>query len=218
MSRTSSARIGRPPVADQDAILRAALDIGFSRLTMAAVGARLGISHSTLYRYFRNRDDLAVAAVGRAVEAVDWPLPQEDWRDFLERTAWAHWRLHEANPGLAREITSLRLTCPALVRRDNQTGVHLLNYGFSPADAVLVIDMLAELVTQEFLVDDAEAGEDLVDGFQRRRRELVAPLLSDYDPRLRAVVEDAVGGSVSAWFERKLALFLDGVAMRHRTF
>lgn len=138
--------------------MRAALEIGFSRLTVSAVGERLGISHSTLYRYFKSRDDLAAAAIDHAVETIEWPLPVDGWRSFLDETAWAHWRLHDAHPGLAREITALRLTSPALVRRDNETGVHLMGFGFSAEVAMLVVDMLAELVVQEFLVAPAGTG------------------------------------------------------------
>lgn len=209
-----AARMGRPPVADRATILRAALEIGFSKLTMSAVGERLGISHSTLYRYFANRDDLAAAAVDQAVEAIDWPVPVEGWREFLTETARAHWRLHSAHPGLAREIMTLRLTSPALVRRDNDTGVHLLGFGFEPADAMLVVDMLAELVVQEFLALPAEDGDALLEASQRRRRELVEPWLDHYDARLRPVLVEAVSGPATSWFDRKLALFLDGVAAR----
>jgi AcrR family transcriptional regulator len=206
--------MGRPPVADRATILRAALEIGFSKLTMSAVGERLGISHSTLYRYFANRDDLAAATVDHAVEAIDWPVPVEGWREFLTETARAHWRLHSSHPGLAREIMTLRLTSPALVRRDNDTGVHLLGFGFEPADAMLVVDMLAELVVQEFLALPAEDGDALLEASQRRRRELVDPWLDLYDARLRPVLVEAVSGPATSWFDRKLALFLDGVAAR----
>lgn len=210
-------RMGRPPLVDREAIIRAALEIGFSRLTMPAVGERLGISHSTLYRYFRSRDDLVAAAVDHAVNAIEWPGPGEDWRAYLEETAWAHWRLYSAHIGLAREITALRVIGPALVKRDNQTGVHLLEYGFDPVDAVLVVDMLAELVTQAFLAAPEQADgadDDAVDVLQRRRQELIGPWIDQYDPRLREVLVGAVSGPTAAWFERKLTLFLDGAAGR----
>jgi AcrR family transcriptional regulator len=65
--------MGRPPLADRELILRAALEIGFAGLTMTAVGERLGVSHSTLYNYFRNRGELTMAAV----DSIDWPEPRE---------------------------------------------------------------------------------------------------------------------------------------------
>ncbi|WP_431868044.1 hypothetical protein [Nocardiopsis eucommiae] len=49
---------------------------------------------------------------------------------------------------------------------------------------------------------------------QRRRRELTEPWWDLYDERLREPLAEAMSGPPSAWFERKLALFLDGVATR----
>lgn len=219
----SAPRMGRPPSADREAIVQAAVEIGFARLTMTAVGKRVGVSHSTLYHYFGNRRELAAAAVDHAVNAIDWPVPGEDWRAYLTSTAWAHWELYTAHPGLAKEITALRITAPALVRRDSQTGLALLGLGFAPRDAMLVVDMLAELVTQAFLgsppeKEDTARAEQTADAFleaaQQRRRELTAPWMDLYDARLREVLVEAVSGPPAAWFERKLDLFLDGVAAR----
>lgn len=220
---SSTARMGRPPSADRETIVRAAVETGFARLTMAAVGKRVGVSHSTLYYYFRGRQELAAAAVDHAVNAIDWPLPGEDWRTYLTSTAWAHWELYTNHPGLAKEITALRITAPALVRRDNRTGLALLGLGFEPDDAMLVVDMLAELVTQGFLgsVPEADTSDEpegdagtFLEAAQRRRRELTEPWLELYDERLREVLSEAVSDPPSRWFERKLTLFLDGVATR----
>jgi AcrR family transcriptional regulator len=212
----ASPRVGRPPLADRDMILAAALEIGLSELTMTAVGKRLGISHSTLYGYFRNRDELAAAAVDRAVDTIEWPEAGDDWRALLYATAWAHWRLYTAYPGLAHEIISLRLTSAALVHRYNRTGVALLDFGFSAEDATLIMDMVAELVVQAFVGGaDDDSGTESPATRQRRRRELIEPRLDSYDHRLRVILAAAVSGPPEAWFERKLELFLDGVAQRH---
>ncbi|MFF8466493.1 hypothetical protein [Streptomyces griseus] len=55
-----------------------------------------------------------------------------------------------------------------------------------------------------------------IEAARRRRRELIGPWMHTFDPRLRGVLADAVAGSPAAWFERKLGLFLDGVAGRRR--
>lgn len=214
-SGTTSSRMGRPPFADREAIVAAALEIGLAELTMTAVAKRLGTSHSTLYGYFRSRDELAAAAVDHAVDAIEWPEQGRDWRAFLAATAWAHWRLYSSHPGLAQEIITLRLTSAALVRRYNRTGVALLDYGFGSQDATLIMDMIAELVVQAFISaaeDEPRAQPSPTP--HGRRRELIEPWLESYDPRLRATLVTAVAGPPEAWFERKLELFLDGVAGR----
>ncbi|QVJ01579.1 hypothetical protein KGD82_27340 [Nocardiopsis eucommiae] len=81
--------------------------------------------------------------------------------------------------------------------------------------------MLAELVTQAFLgsppqEEDAAVQDSgtLFEEAQRRRRELTEPWWDLYDERLREPLAEAMSGPPSAWFERKLALFLDSVATR----
>ncbi|MFE3962165.1 TetR/AcrR family transcriptional regulator, partial [Streptomyces cyaneofuscatus] len=59
-------RPGRAPSLTRDAVADAALAEGVAVFSMPGVAARLGVSHSTLYRYVDSRDDLVRAAVGRA--------------------------------------------------------------------------------------------------------------------------------------------------------
>lgn len=215
-------RMGRPPIVDRDAIVRAALEISFVKLTMSAVAQRLGASHSTLYRYFASRDALASAAIDRAVEAIDWPEPDGEWRSYLSALAWSYWDLYQSHPGLAAEVSSLRSTSRGMVTLTNDAAVALLGFGFSAPQAVLVQDMLGELVTQAFLgapppVDAQPAEADgrhtfsIVDGARMRRAELIEPWLTMYDERVRAEIFAAVARDPREQFSSKLAVLLDGV-------
>jgi AcrR family transcriptional regulator len=69
---------GRGPFAGshseaQRALLRAAeqcfLDDGVRRTTMDDIARRAGVSRPTVYRYFRDRDDLVVAVISRRTRA-----------------------------------------------------------------------------------------------------------------------------------------------------
>ena len=213
-------RRGRPALIDREAIVRAAVEIGFDRLTMAAVGSRLGVRHSTLYRYVGTRDALAAAAIDQCVASVPWPEPDGDWREFLRATAQSYWSLYERHAGLATEVSTLRSTSAALVDITNRSGVTLLDLGFAAEDAVLVVDMLGELVTQAFLgasaaqPDAAATPASVVDSSRGRRVELMRPWLDRYDPRLREVLTDVIARPPAHQFEKKLELFLDGVSRR----
>lgn len=210
-------RMGRPSLVDSEAIVRTAVEIGFDRLTMSAVAAQLGVTHSALYRYFATRDALACAAIDSAVESVRWPHPGESWHDFLVATAEAYWTLYENHPGLALEVSTLRSTSQGMVSITNRSGVALIDFGFAAADAVLVIDMLGELVTQAFLgaaTLSAAATASVVDGSRQRRVELMRPWLSHYDSRLRDVFAEAIDRPPRDQFGEKLAVFLDGVSHR----
>ncbi|UJW29977.1 TetR/AcrR family transcriptional regulator [Saccharothrix sp. AJ9571] len=229
-AKTGKARMGRPSLVDRDTIVRAAVDLGFDRLTVSAVSARLGVSHSTLYRYFGSRDALASAAIDLAVSSIEWPAPDDQgWHAFLQATAKGYWSLYETHPGLALEVSTLRSTSSALVATTNQAGLALIEFGFTAEQAVLVVDMLGELVTQAFLgastsppvTTTPPAAEEerphtvsVVDGSRQRRAELMQPWLDHYDPRLRAAFAEAISRPPAEQFARKLALFLDGIAAR----
>jgi AcrR family transcriptional regulator len=215
--------MGRPALVDREAIVGAAVEIGFDRLTMSAVGSRLGVRHSTLYRYFGTRDALAAAAIDRCVASVPWPEPDGDWREFLRATARSYWSLYERHAGLAMEVSTLRSTSAALVDITNRSGVALLDLGFDAEDAVLIVDMLGELVTQAFLGASATRPEtpadqsdtvSVVDSSRQRRVELLRPWLDRYDARLRDVLADVIVRPPVRQFEKKLELFLDGVSRR----
>jgi AcrR family transcriptional regulator len=219
-SSVGKPKMGRPSLVDREAIVRAAVEIGFDELTMSAVGARLGVRHSTLYRYFGTRDALAAAAIDRCAASVDWPEPDGDWREFLRATAKSYWSLYERHAGLAVEVSTLRSTSAALVDIANRSGVTLLDLGFDAENAVLVVDMLGELVTQAFLgasaaqPDAATTPASVVDSSRGRRVELMRPWLDRYDPRLRDVLTEVIARPPARQFEKKLELFLDGVSRR----
>lgn len=216
-------RMGRPSLVDRDAIVRAAVEIGFDRLTMSAVGSRLGVRHSTLYRYFGTRNALAAAAIDQCVDSVPWPEPDGDWREFLRATARSYWSLYERHAGLAVEVSTLRTTSAAMVDITNRSSIALLDLGFDAEDAVLVVDMLGELVTQAFLGAAAAQPEtttegpdtgSVVDGSRQRRVELMGPWLDHYDARLRDVVAEVIARPPVRQFEKKLEIFLDGASRR----
>jgi AcrR family transcriptional regulator len=81
----------------RDRILAAAVQVlgeqGYAATTMADVAGRAGVSIGTLYQYFRDRSDLVVALVRRAV------------RD-LRRTADVSWRMDEGLAGIERVIAN----------------------------------------------------------------------------------------------------------------
>ena len=87
--------IGRPRSTEVDArLIDAALELlrqgGPTAVTVEAVAARSGAAKTTIYRRYRDRDDLLRAAVGSAVTPPDQP-PVEDIRG---RLTWALGQVH----------------------------------------------------------------------------------------------------------------------------
>ncbi|PWI42177.1 TetR/AcrR family transcriptional regulator [Streptomyces sp. ICBB 8177] len=95
---------GRPAQLSRERIVEAALSSGnLDELTMRELAGRLGASHSALYRWVRNRDQLFDLVSEVMVERV---LPPEGpdgrhWRAWLAQVAWAMHDRFLAVPGYA---------------------------------------------------------------------------------------------------------------------
>lgn len=71
----------------RDAAIEVASETGFAAMTMEKVAERAGVSPSTVYRYFADRDDLLGAIMARAYDQVDVqrPTSADDIADIQER-------------------------------------------------------------------------------------------------------------------------------------
>ncbi|BBB02305.1 putative TetR family transcriptional regulator [Actinacidiphila reveromycinica] len=208
-------RLGRPPQVDREAIVRAAVAVGFGKLGMSTVAQRLGTKHSTLYRYFATRDELVAATVDAVVAETDWPEPSGSWRPDLAAYAWTTYRLLERYPGLAAHIVSLRGTSAAYGRVNERVVTHLVDLGFSAESAILAHDVVHEQVLMFFLAGQGGEGDEGATTPQRAaelRRELLPDALEEVDPRLREALTGIVRGEPGGWFARKLEVLLDGLA------
>ncbi|OPC76557.1 hypothetical protein B4N89_46975 [Embleya scabrispora] len=206
---------GRPARVDREAIVRAAVAVGFDRLAMTTVADRLGVRHSTLYRYFPTRDALAAAAMDHVVEHAAWPKRRDgDWRSHLEAYAHCHFALLTDHRGLAGEIASLSVDSPAYRARVHRTVEALTARGFAAEDAILAADLVAEQALFFFLAGQG-SGTDAAPGPEQaaeRRRALLAVAPPGADPVVHAAMTRIVTGPPENWFARKLTTLLDGIA------
>ncbi|BBA96276.1 putative TetR family transcriptional regulator [Actinacidiphila reveromycinica] len=94
---------GRPAQISREQIVAAALEGNLDTLTMRELAARLGVTHSALYRWVRGRDEL-LDMVGESIVARVLPADEPDartWADWLRRLAWAMHDEFLAVPGYA---------------------------------------------------------------------------------------------------------------------
>jgi AcrR family transcriptional regulator len=203
-------RPGRPPSLTREEVARAALATGFDGLSMPLVARRLGVSHSTLYRYVADREDLVFAALEIAVEEQDWPAADLDWRPLLEAFADALWALLDRHPGMAETVLGVT-TLPARVVGLLATyRAALRGAGFTSRDAVVALDFLADLViSTAAAMRGLDAVQETPDG-PRTRRDLHRDSLRGLSPELD---EDATWTG-RGWFDDKLAIMLDGLELR----
>ena len=181
---------------------RAALDEGVTQLSMPTVARRLGVGHSTLYRYVHDRDDLLLAALDLALREFAWPPAEQGWRALLTSFADATWRFLERYPGMA-EATQVVPALPAkALEIADEYVTRLRAAGLSRRDALTAVSFVAELTV---------AAE-----ISGRRMNRVFDT-----PRGRRSLLELFGEAVSAdratrrgWLNEKLAIMIDGLAAR----
>ena len=158
--------VGRPPRISREDIADAALAIGLSSVKMKAVGERLGVDHSSLYRHVKGRDELIFMALDRAVSKLDWEQDPADWRDFLRSRAMAVWALCAAYPGLASSLRAMTTIPPSVIAGYARACRRLEEHGFAMDDAVLIIDGIMDMTVgcasrwEQLLENDGAAAEN----------------------------------------------------------
>ncbi|MBM7773921.1 AcrR family transcriptional regulator [Actinokineospora baliensis] len=211
---STAKRVGRkpgPPASlTRDDVARAALAEGLLTLSMPTVARRLGVSHSTLYRYVHDRDDLVLAVIDLAVREFDWPTAGLRWRELLRAFADALWEFLLKHPGMAESI-QLAPGLPARVTA-LATGyvARLRADGFDRLHASVAVDLVADLT---IATEIAMRGLDRTFQTARGQRSLREIYLESWrDLLVEASDEQALHGR--GWLDHKLDLLFDGMATR----
>ncbi|WP_405628779.1 TetR/AcrR family transcriptional regulator [Streptomyces sp. NBC_01174] len=106
VKNTTGNRPGRPARLSRELIVEAALRGDVETLTMRELASRLGVSHSSLYRWVPDRDGVLDLVSEVMVERL---LPDEepgadDWREWLARLACSMRDEFLAVPGYAAHV------------------------------------------------------------------------------------------------------------------
>ncbi len=116
--------------------------VGIDNLSMPLLGKHLGVGVTSIYWYFRKKDDLLNAMTDRALRQYVWATPYveaKDWRETLRNHARTMRKTFNGNPILC----DLILIRSALSPRAARLGVqavekaieNLVEAGLSPQDA-----------------------------------------------------------------------------------
>lgn len=205
-------RTGRPPSLTREEVARAALAEGLQNLSMPTVARRLGVSHSTLYRYVHDRDDLVLAALDLAAREYAWPAADLAWRPLLMAFADSLWVFLEQRPGIAEVIQGAPGMPPVVMEFMAGYRDRLREEGLTEHDAVVALDFIGDLT---IATEIAMRGLNRLYTTQRGQRSLRELYEESWatltnDPSLTP--ETALHGR--GWLDDKLAILLDGLSSR----
>lgn len=137
---------GRPPRVSAERIVAAAIDIGLSRVTLAEVARRLGVTVPALYRHVRNRDEIVkLAAIELSVRRGRPAGGAGHWSEVVRNCAHGMVELFVAEPQLICEVMNGTLGPDAEMDFVEQFLAALTPHGFTPAEGIRVHHAVAML-------------------------------------------------------------------------
>lgn len=189
-------RAGRRPRVSREQVLDAALAIadeaGLAAVTMANVGARLGVQAMSLYRHVGNKEEMLDGLVDRVFAEIEVP-PRDagEWKvamrrravsvhDALRRHAWAIGLMESrSNPG------------PATLAHHDAMLAILFAAGFSGHEATRMYNLLDSYV-YGFALQEATLPFTTTEEMAELSSEMLAAVADAY-PHLAAVQRELVG-------------------------
>jgi len=168
---------------------------------MPSIGARLGVSHSGLYRYITNRQDLVVQAFGRIAREASWPSTDQPWRDQLIGIGETLWTICGTYPGYDLAAVTTRNISPGFAQALTPYVDSMTAQGLDIVDATAAIDFVRTAVITSSI--DAARLRSVVD-------------LPDVPEHSIPAYADPEKWDGRSWYQRHLDIYLAGLAQRVR--
>jgi len=150
MQQGIARRAGRRPRVSREQVLDAALELadeaGLGAVTMASVGARLGLEAMSLYRHVGNKEEMLDGLVDRVFAEIEVPADAAGWRDALRRRAIS---VHDAlrrHPWAIGLMESRAQPGPATLGHHDAMLALLFGAGFNARTATRVYNLLDSYV------------------------------------------------------------------------
>jgi AcrR family transcriptional regulator len=183
------ARVSREQVLD--AALATADEGGLSAITMANVGARLGVEAMSLYRHIGNKEEMLDGLVDRVFSEIEVPHDPRDWKDAMRRRALS---VHDAlrrHPWAIGLMESRAQPGPAtLAHHDAMVGI-LLGVGFTGREATRIYNLLDSYI-YGFALQEATLPFASPEEMAEVSEQMLAAVADAY-PNLAAVQRELVG-------------------------
>ncbi|BCY12223.1 TetR/AcrR family transcriptional regulator [Actinoplanes sp. L3-i22] len=186
-----------------DATLEIVTERGLDALSMRSVAQRLGLTPMALYGYFRSKEELLDALLGRLLEEVTPPPEGSDWRAAMLHLSYEMRAVARRHPTVLPLVLTRPGVSPGTLRLIDQVYRALLSAGVPRAEiprlertlSTFVIGHVLSEVSGRFSVgslDPAARRAQLppaeLPGHQALAAELDAPV--DWEAEFRANAED----------------------------
>ena len=150
MQQAAARRPGRKPRVTREQVLDAALAVadegGLSAITMASVGARLGVEAMSLYRHIGNKEEMLDGLVDRVFAEIELPQEADSWRDAMRRRAVSAHDALRRHPWAIGLMESRSQPGPATLGLLDANVAVLLRAGFSGRQATRVYNVVDSYV------------------------------------------------------------------------
>ncbi|MGF1911372.1 TetR family transcriptional regulator [Vibrio kasasachensis] len=214
MPHYSEAKLGRPAKLSYEEIADIALATGINKVTIKGLAEALNIDRTTLYRYVKNKDDVLLLAVSRALNELDLRYQGDDWQECLRFVATQLWNLFAQYPGLANVCRSMNQAPEASINAFAIACRQLDSFGFSTESSALIINSIIDMTT-----DCASSWQELAKAkgagmSSLEHRYHTWEQMSDIEnsPHVSYVM-NAMAGDLTLWWDQKLDLLIAGASV-----
>jgi len=152
-----------------DAALAIAAERGLDALSMRAVAQRMGVTPMALYGYYRSKDEMLDAVLGRLLAEIPIPPAGLGWREVIEQLAYGLRAVAVRYPSVLPLVFTRPAISPAAVRVVDATYQALLAAGAPPAQVPRLERMLSTFAVGHTLSEvSGRFGDGTLDPQARR--------------------------------------------------
>jgi AcrR family transcriptional regulator len=157
-----------------DAALAVAAERGLDGVSMRAVAQHLGLTPMALYGYYRSKDELLDAVLGRLLGEIPAPPTGLGWREVIEHLAYGLRAVAARHPAALSLLVTRPAVNPAAVRIVDAVYQALLAAGVPPGEVPRIERMLSTFVIGH-LLSEVNGRFDAGSLDPRARREQLPP-------------------------------------------
>lgn len=195
MEQAEARKPGRRARVSREQVLDAALAIadegGLGAITMASVGARLGVEAMSLYRHIGNKEEMLDGLVDRVFAEIVLPHDADNWRDAMRRRAVSAHEALRRHPWAIGLMESRAQPGPATLAHHDANVAVFLRAGFSGRETTRIYNLIDSYV-YGFALQEATLPFSSAEEMASMSEQMMAAVADAY-PHLAAIQRELAG-------------------------